>query len=139
MYNKISVIVKGIIIYKNKVLLLKRCEKDEINPGKWEFVGGRVEFGEDLEEALKREVMEETGINVNIDKILYATTYRRKENRQAFINVYKCFAKDGKVLLSEEHKEYKWVSKEEFRKLLYKDILKDIDKYNILPLIYQGD
>lgn len=139
MDNKIGVIVKGIIIYENKVLLLRRAENDEINPGNWEFVGGRVEFGEGLEDALKREVMEETAIDINIDKILYATTYKRDTNKQAFINVYKCFAKDNKVIISEEHSQYKWVSKEEFRKLLYKEILKDIVKYNILPLIYEGD
>ena len=139
MKNEIVVIVKGIITLNNKVLLVRRSNKDEIGPGRWEFVGGKIDFGEELEEALEREIIEETGIHIKIDKILYATTYKTKATRQAVIIVYKCLAKNGKVMLSEEHSEYKWASKEEFRKLLYRDILKDIDKYNILPLIYEGD
>lgn len=138
MANKIGVIVKGIIVNENKVLLVKRSNKDEINPGAWEFVGGRLEFGEDLEEALKREAMEEVAINIKIDRILYATSFKRQASRHAVIIVYKCFAKDSKVMLSEEHSEYKWASNEKLRKLLDKDILKDVDKYNILPLIYEG-
>lgn len=137
MDKEISVIVKGIITYNNKVLLVKRSDVDPIGPGSWEFVGGNINFGEDLEEALKREVMEETGIEIKIDKILYATTSKINENRQAVIIIYKCIGQGEEVILSEEHSDYKWVSKEEFRKFLYKDIMKDIDKHNILPMIYE--
>lgn len=55
MRNKIVVVVKGIIFFNNKVLIIKRNERDEIDPGTWENFGGKIEFGEDLEYALIRE------------------------------------------------------------------------------------
>lgn len=137
MDNKISVIVKGIITHKNRVLIVKRSNRAKLGPGNWEFVGGNIEFGEDLEEALNREAMEEIGMPIEIDKVLYATTSKISLRGQAVIIVYKCFGENEKVVLSEEHSDYKWVSKEDLGKFLYGEMLRDIDKYNILPLIFE--
>lgn len=40
------------------------------HPGKWEFIGGKVESGEDLDQALVREVREETSLKVEPGKVL---------------------------------------------------------------------
>lgn len=136
MKNHIVVIVKGIILYNDKVLIVRRSDKDEIGAGNWEFVGGNIEFGEELEQALVREVQEEVNLEITIDKVLYNTTYKTNPTRQAVILVYKCYAKDDKVKLSEEHSGYKWVSEKELRDLVFIDILNDMDKYNVFPLIF---
>ncbi len=136
MKNHIVVIVKGIILYNDKVLIVRRSDKDEIGAGNWEFVGGNIEFGEELEQALVREVQEEVNLEITIDKVLYNTTYKTNPTRQAVILVYKCYAKDDKVKLSEEHSDYKWVSEKELRDLVFIDILNDMDKYNVFPLIF---
>lgn len=136
MKNHIVVIVKGIILYNDKVLIVRRSDKDEIGAGNWEFVGGNIEFGEELEQALVREVQEEVNLEITIDKVLYNTTYKTNPTRQAVILVYKCYAKDDKVKLSEEHSDYKWVSEKELRDLVFVDILNDMDKYNVFPLIF---
>lgn len=48
----------------DQLFLQKRAENKDIQPGKWDTsVGGHIEFGETTEEALKREVFEELGIN----------------------------------------------------------------------------
>jgi len=59
----------GIIVIKdNKVLLGKR--KNSHGEGSWCFPGGHLEFNESLENCAKREVLEETGIEIkNIIKI----------------------------------------------------------------------
>ncbi|MCQ4925131.1 NUDIX domain-containing protein [Tissierella carlieri] len=136
MENTIVVIVKGIILYNDRVLIVKRNDNDEVGAGNWEFVGGNIEFGEELEQALGREVKEEVNLEITIDKILYSTTFKTNSTSQAIILVYKCYAKDDKVKLSEEHVNYKWVSEKELRDLVFIDILKDMDKYNVFPLIF---
>jgi len=136
MVKKINVIVKGIIVYSGKVLILRRSSANKIGAGKWEFVGGSINYGEGLEEALLREIKEEVSIDVEIDKILYATTYSTSSDRFDVIIVYKCKAVDNNVMLSGEHSDYRWVDEKELRQLVFKDIVDALDRYNVFPEIF---
>ena len=53
MENKIVVAVKGILLKDGRALIMKRADDDDIGGGTWEFSGGKLEFGESPEEALK--------------------------------------------------------------------------------------
>lgn len=53
---------------KNKVLLLRRAEEPQV--GLWGFAGGYVERGNDIFETIKKEIFEETSLNVQINKII---------------------------------------------------------------------
>ena len=55
---------------KNEVLLLKRNANSRMHPGSWTRPGGAMEVGETPEEAVVREVKEETGIDVEIVRFL---------------------------------------------------------------------
>ncbi|ETA73708.1 MAG: (deoxy)nucleoside triphosphate pyrophosphohydrolase [Ligilactobacillus sp.] len=53
--------------------LMGRRKTDRIAGGKWEFPGGKVEAGENLREALKREIWEELGDQVEIGNLVCST------------------------------------------------------------------
>jgi ADP-ribose pyrophosphatase YjhB (NUDIX family) len=60
--------VTGIIIENNKILLVKQ----KVEPNReWSLPGGRAEAGEKLEDALNRELLEETGLATKVEKLLY--------------------------------------------------------------------
>lgn len=55
---------------KGEVFLSQRGEKAKNERGAWEFPGGSVEFGEKLIDTVKREFMEEYGIEIEIQQLL---------------------------------------------------------------------
>jgi 8-oxo-dGTP diphosphatase len=79
-------------------------------------MGGRIKQFEEPEEALRREVREETGLEIEILKPLAVFHDYRGEKtaeNELLIITYWCKAKSDQVVLSEEHTEYRWVSPEE--------------------------
>jgi len=132
MDNKMVVVVKGIIENKGKILILKRSAIDEIDAGVWETVGGKIDFGEELEDALTREVKEETGIVVSIEKLLYATTFFTNPNRKIVLLTYFCRTTDDQIILSDEHSDYLWVTRSELYNYLPQTIINDLNKHNVL-------
>jgi ADP-ribose pyrophosphatase len=62
-----------IINDKNEVLLVKRSNASKTEPGMWSRPGGTVEFGETVEEALKREIKEELDIEIEVLSFLEHT------------------------------------------------------------------
>ena len=130
----IKVIMKAMVLKNNKILILKRHPKQKVAPGKWEMTGGKLEMDESLEECLIREVKEETNIDIEIKKILYATDHNTKILGKVVIIVYLCEPKNDEVILSQEHSDYKWVGVEEFRKTVFKEIVDDMNRYNALSI-----
>src|SRR5689334_6345642 len=73
--------VKGLVVKDGKILLLKESPKLS---GQWELPGGGLDFGEDIHEALRREVQEETGIKVTTiaKRPTYVWTWRIENKRE---------------------------------------------------------
>lgn len=104
--------VLGVVFNKDKrILLLKRSKyEDQWQPNKWGLPGGKIDVGESSLNALKREIKEETGIE--IFKQLSSFSIMRDNNIE---HVYICFydGDDENVELNFEHSGYGWFSKVE--------------------------
>lgn len=62
--------VTGILIEENSILLVKHKQPVGANRF-WSLPGGKLEQGETLEQAMKREMLEETGLDTDIQRLLY--------------------------------------------------------------------
>ena len=101
-----------------KILLMKRSPRNRYFINLFELPGGCMEFGEDPEQAIKREIKEECGLSVSKCKLLRVDSYFDERNNlreQGIVFVYKCKAK-GKVSLSRDHLEFIWVYPREAKK-----------------------
>lgn len=124
--GKIVVVIKGILLQNGRALILKRADDDEIGGGTWEFSGGKLEFGESPQEALKREFKEETGIDVEVKRLLYVTSFKTNPNRQVVLITYLCDCGDCDVKLSFEHSDWMWANREEVKSRISQGIADDI-------------
>ncbi len=132
---KADIIVKSIIFNKdmNKILLIQRSGNDSTGANTWEGAGGNIERGEEAEEAIKREIREETGItDIKTERVAYVTVVYAKE--PYLIIAYLCKSETEAVTLSSEHQAFIWANKEECRQLLPKAITDDFEKNKIFEL-----
>ncbi|MES2059849.1 MAG: NUDIX hydrolase [Patescibacteria group bacterium] len=87
------VTVKGLCVREGKVLLAK--EDSIIHEGKWEMLGGGLDFGEDLHAGLRREIEEETGLKVkDISKnpvYTYTCRLEGKRNMDWYYSLVLCY------------------------------------------------
>ncbi len=82
----IGVGVGAIIINdEGKVFLAKRGQKAKNERGTWEFPGGGVEFGEKLVDAIKREMREEFGVEIEVIKQIETLDHLIPEENQHWI------------------------------------------------------
>lgn len=127
--EKYKIILKGIVKYEDKYLIVKRWYDDRIlEPYQWEFVDDKLEFGELPEKGVIRIVLENTGLNVQINRILYTWTFMVGDVCNIGIS-YECMAVSDEVILSEDLHDYKWVDKKEFKNYIENSaILEDIEK-----------
>jgi 8-oxo-dGTP diphosphatase len=115
----------------NNFLVMKRSPKSN-NPEFWDLPGGNMLYGELHNEALLREIYEETGIKI-LSKptpiIVTSRFIKNEENDQEIFRLfigYKATTSKKNIILSSEHTEYKWVSLSEFLDMQAKEAIKDV-------------
>ncbi len=123
--KQLTITVALISNEKGEVLLGKRPEPELIHAhGKWEFIGGGIDFGETPTEALKREVREEAGVEIEIIRLLPEVlsniwTFPNGNSDQVLILAYECKIVSGKPKpnMAEAISELKFFTVEEVEKL----------------------
>ena len=87
--------------------------------GQWELPGGRLEKGETAEACLVREVREETGLEVAVERLVDARAFEPVPGKELFVVVYRCrLASAGEPVLSAEHHELGWFEAAELDRLV---------------------
>lgn len=93
---------------EGRCLVLKRSVASKGNPGKWDFPGGKVDAGEAVDETARREVLEETGLEIEVGRVLGAAESESPTNRIAYL-ILEGRVTSGEVRLSDEHEDFRWV------------------------------
>jgi nucleoside triphosphatase len=116
------IIVVGLIWNQAGELLLCRMNPNRgVFPGQWGLPGGGITPGEKMEDALRREIREELGIEIDAIKPVFFKdgTYPKRlpngETRLTYMIflLFNCKAVDEKIRLNDEFVECRWVSQYE--------------------------
>ena len=96
--------VKGVLLRRGRVLLLRN------HRGEWELPGGRLDRRESPEEALMREIREETGLTAKVGPLVDAWIFPVTPRRRVVILAYACRLKGGDAIrTSPEHRMGAWL------------------------------
>ncbi len=114
-----------------------KSDQEDINPNSYDFPGGRLKFGEKLEEAVVREAKEETGLDVVAIQVFNAWTFVKPNTDFQLTGIdFICTTKTEIIVLSQEHSGYEWLDIHQLTSdAKYPDWLrKPIEKASKLPI-----
>jgi len=95
-----------------KYLVIHKSGAEDVGPNDFDIPGGGIEFGEDIEESLKREVKEEAGIDIDIKKPSRTWGYVKDDLHLVGVTFLTDYVA-GEVALSGEHDDFGWLTREE--------------------------
>ena len=101
-------VTAAIIKKDNKILIARRAPNKHL-AGFWEFPGGKIEEGETPEFCLKRELIEELGITVNVGKF-YMENQHDYGAKIILLQAYLCELISGDIVLR-DHDKFEWIVK----------------------------
>lgn len=105
--------VGGVVIHRGRVLLVQRGH--EPLKGRWTIPGGMVEVGEELKDAVRRELKEETGLEVEPRDLIEVFDRIQREGRRVryhfVIADYFCRLKGGKLRPASDVLDARWVAR----------------------------
>lgn len=96
---------------ENEVLLLKRGIKSRNNAGFWSQPGGKVDYGETVIKAIKREIKEELGVDITLLRFLCYSDqilHRSKQHWVAISYLAKVTEGEPKIMEPEKHDDLRW-------------------------------
>lgn len=116
--GKIAVANKAVIKAHGKYLILLKSDTEDVTPNSYDLPGGRMEYGEQPQEALKREAKEEANLDIEIKKVTDIGNFIMSKRKLQLIRIsWACTSenKHNKVNLSHEHSQYYWKDYQEIQ------------------------
>lgn len=115
-------IIASCCVKDNDRILLVQENKNEVK-GLWDLPGGKVKPTESIEQAAIREIMEETGYNIELDSLLLIQNYITLKGELLIIYFNaKLLNKKQKEYKKEEIKNVRWFTIDEIKKISKKEI-----------------
>ena len=107
-------ILVGAIPIRNgsEVLLLQRSYRERFMPGAWGLPCGKIEYGEDLETAVRRELKEEAGIEGRVERLVGYSTFLSRRNGIPLHNLqvnFEVTALSEKIALDASSQAARWM------------------------------
>lgn len=102
-------VVAAVIHSRDKIFATARGYGDF--KGKWEFPGGKIEFGETSQQALRREIQEELGVKIEVGTLIDTVEYDYPLFHLS-MDCFWCIVTEGEIILKEAE-DSRWLSKGE--------------------------
>ncbi|MFH0758037.1 MAG: (deoxy)nucleoside triphosphate pyrophosphohydrolase [Bacteroidota bacterium] len=100
----------AIIVDQRRILATQRSGEMP-HPFKWEFPGGKVRQGESPVFCIKREILEELGVHLEVDRLLPSVVHHYESHSVKLIP-FMGTIREAAIVLS-EHREYRWIACDE--------------------------
>ena len=108
----------GVVIFRGKILVLYKSYKNKYEG--WVLPKGTVEAGEEFKDTAAREVLEETGLHINIiDGFDCVSKYKIRDRIEKMVTIFVGTTKDtSTVIQQEEIEDYIWLTYDKAMNLL---------------------
>ena len=127
--EKFRTVVKALITDRGEILIGKKDEEED-HPisGEWHILGGHLEHGEEVEEAVKREVKEEAGLEVEVHQTVDIMSFTWDSGEKDSLQiVLHCVADSHDAEPKDDLKEVKWVKPDELAEQVHTEEAKRLE------------
>ncbi len=124
-----KIVVTGFLHENGKVLIARRSMDEQFLPGFYELPGGKIDFGEEPTQALKREFMEEVKLKIEVLQPLQTFAYVSEDGNRHTVEIVfmaKLAEQKQQVTLGKDHNDFKWIGKEEIEKFKITNEIKNV-------------
>jgi 8-oxo-dGTP diphosphatase len=111
----------GLVLRDGEIAVVHRPRYDD-----WSLPKGKLDEGEDFEQAALREVEEETGLRCRIDRQLGDTSYRDRKDRAKVVRYFEMRPEGGEFSPNDEVDELRWLAPAEALDLLSYDFDREL-------------
>jgi ADP-ribose pyrophosphatase YjhB (NUDIX family) len=113
----------AVIVQEGRILLVRRAMPPEV--GLWIVPAGRVEWGETWHEAVRREVLEETGLRIEVGDVAWVGEVMDGNHHFAIVDFF-ATVEGGELQAGSDAAEVRWVALDEAADLEMPDSMRDL-------------